>query len=202
MKKLLVFLTYAVLALVVAGLLLFSTDILTRTATSVTVSALRSESVLQLCTDTVATQVVVTEETKNILLGQDRAVIIAPVKLTYGFDLSQLTSSDIVSKKDGPVVHLRITFPEMELLHREVLWDKAQVFQKGNLLMVLKNRISNRNLVADAQKKLAGEAERFAEEMGLKPGREQTLQRIENYLEGFPWISLFEATGVLDIELR
>ena len=180
----------------------FFTDVGVDFFTKRSATLLSSEEVMQLCTNTIVAQVTVEKTDKSFFLGTDRSIIIAPVKLVYGFDLNKIDSTKIHSSKNGVAITIDIDFPEMELLYKEVYLDEAQIFEKGNILMLLKNRINDRNLLLEAQKELVDAAISFSKRKEQVPSRNKALSRIEKFLEKIVSYGVLSDIGLVDINLR
>jgi hypothetical protein len=189
---------------VVAGafFLLLRTDIFSDFIAEATVEVLKSEDILLLATNKVSLRVVSKAEEKHYFLGSEKVVLSVPVFLLYGFDLEKLDVSDVEVTTKEFTTYINIEMPPLELLSYEVDLSKLETLsEKGNPLMLLKNRLTEKSIREYAEKNIKVEAMRQAKEFGIEPDRSFMLSKLESKVSRGIMVSGLVKLGLVKVRL-
>ena len=153
--------------------------------TSYTVTQVVRETPIQLVTNRIITMVHCTmadlpeyeASWKDSLLGSTEAIFITRVEYGYGLDLKEDFSEENVII--GPY-YIEIKLPEPKLLYNRPDMNYT-FFRRTPLLRALADKFSNVNVEARFREVFQQNMERFAEENGFKPTKQEIIDIIGPY---------------------
>lgn len=188
--------------LIGGGYLAFNHGLLNKVIVSSSIEVLRSSDVMQLTTRKVVTQVVVNYKESDFWWGSSQVVLVAPVTMHYGIDLTKISDSDITVENGQGRSTLRIHLPEVELLAFEVDEDNIQnAITKENISKVLHDKYIGHDPQSAARKVIKKTALAFADKYQAYPSKEDLTRQIRFFLYRFPALKYLEDLGLLKIVL-
>ena len=138
---------------------------------------LKSEPVMFMVTDRLITQVVVSSEESNLLLGQREGHLVATVRVHYGVDLAGLTPADL-HREAGRVV---VAIPEPRQLDFAVDVGSLKFLSKRNVTVAIADWLQGRDLEADLRARLQVDALEFMAAQQLMPTRADIVARLNEW---------------------
>lgn len=137
------------------------------------VELLRSESLRQLVTERIVTQVVVQDDFGDLVLGADNVFAFGTVSLLVGVDLKKM----VVVKGLNDAPFLFITLPKAEVISTELDEDSVFFVRKASALQRLRD-IDGTEQHKQIRVRLKESAHQFLMDKGLMPSRNELEKRV------------------------
>ena len=146
-----------------------------------TLVMLRSERLAFLVTDRLVSQLSVTEQTGNLLLGRRDGVVSAPLSIYYGIDVASMTPSNI-TREGGQVV---VTLPEPRVLDLSVDLQAMTCYTRRSGLVIMADQLAGRDQQAELRTALWKRAHEVAADPKLLPPRDDLVRRLNQHADMF-----------------
>ena len=155
------------------------------------IEILGSKTVLELTTERVVTQSIISLENNDILLGDDTTLAYATVTLHYGVDVDEAEIIDDPDEMGG----FRVKLPPLRLLASEIDEETIYVDRDASGLQRLLGS-GNSQVESEVRQLLKEKADEFARVNGAVPSQNELEERVKQLI--IDWSGGIEGTELID----